>query len=46
MLKFNQGWVDIEAMPEHVFWAYVGLADELNKQEQAAMQKAKAKGRR
>jgi hypothetical protein len=45
MLKFHQGWRDIEAMPEDVFWGYVGLADELFKQEQRASTKAKQKRR-
>ncbi len=42
MLRFHQGWLDIEAMPENIFWAYVGLAIELDQQELKAQ---RSKGR-
>ncbi len=43
MIKLNQGWQDIEAMPEDIFWAFVAVADEISRQERMALDRAKRK---
>ncbi len=46
MVRLKQGWRDIRAMPEDVFWAYAGMADEMAKEESKAAKRAKNKSKR